>query len=119
MNSQEAVLSRAKREIFGRWDPEPARGRRPGNLERRAVGRECPCASPMANGKENRESFLAKTTQFQLRQYPQYSCEATQPAEIDLAGLARKSISSVSLFRLPLRRKYHPSCGRCAAQLKR
>jgi hypothetical protein len=26
MNSQEAVLCPAKREIFGRWDPEAARG---------------------------------------------------------------------------------------------
>jgi hypothetical protein len=30
--------------------------RRPGNLDRRAAGRECCCTSPMANGKENRES---------------------------------------------------------------
>jgi hypothetical protein len=33
-------------------------GRRPGNLERRAAGRECPCTSPVANGKENWESSL-------------------------------------------------------------
>jgi hypothetical protein len=41
------------------WEMGPGAcegGRRPGNLERRAAGRECNCASPMANGKENRES---------------------------------------------------------------
>jgi hypothetical protein len=39
------------------WEMGPAacEGRRPGNLERRVAGRECNCAYPMANGKENRE----------------------------------------------------------------
>jgi hypothetical protein len=36
-------------------------GRRPGNLERRAAGRECPCTSPMTNGKENRENSLPRS----------------------------------------------------------
>jgi hypothetical protein len=36
-------------------------GRRPGNLERRAAGRECNCASPMANGKENLGEHFAPT----------------------------------------------------------
>jgi hypothetical protein len=33
MNSQEAVLCRAKREIFGRWDSEPARGEEAGKSQ--------------------------------------------------------------------------------------
>jgi hypothetical protein len=70
-------------------------GRRPGNLDRRAAGRECSCASPMANGKENRENSLAKTTQFQLRQYPEYSCEATQQAESELSGLGLETYFSL------------------------
>jgi hypothetical protein len=36
MNSQEAVLCRAKREIFGRWDPEPARGEEAGEISNAA-----------------------------------------------------------------------------------
>jgi hypothetical protein len=66
MNSQEAVACRAKEEIFGRWGPEPARGRRPGNLERRAAGRECPCTSPMANETEERDN-LTRTVELPVQ----------------------------------------------------
>jgi hypothetical protein len=119
MNSQEAVVCRAKKRFLG----DGTRSLRGGGG--REISNEAPLGvnaiapPPMANGKENRDSSLAKTTQFQLRQYPEYSCEATQPAESELSGLGLETHSSVSLFRLPLRRTYHPSCGRCVAQLKR
>ena len=61
MNSQEPVLCRAKREILGDGTRSLRGGRRPGNLERRAAGREYSCASRRANGKENWENSLPQT----------------------------------------------------------
>jgi hypothetical protein len=45
---------------FWEMGPGTCEGRRPGNLQCRAAGRECNCALPMANGKENLGELLPK-----------------------------------------------------------
>ena len=72
-------------------------GRRPGNLERRAAGREYSCASPMANGKESRENSLPQTLD-KLRSCSTASmtvlCDRNHACPVDGQAQTRDSVFS-------------------------